>query len=42
MHPAWAGAGGNWPAIDEVFDPKVVKQRSNISSDSRSLARNKV
>jgi ABC-type bacteriocin/lantibiotic exporter with double-glycine peptidase domain len=31
MHPAWAGAGGNWPAIDEIFDPKVVKQKSDLS-----------
>lgn len=31
MHPAWAGAGGNWPAIDEVFDPKVIQQQNNLS-----------
>ncbi len=31
MHPAWAGAGGNWPAIDEVFDPQVVRQKDDFS-----------
>lgn len=31
MHPAWAGAGGNWPAIDEIIDPKVVKQQDQLS-----------
>jgi ABC-type bacteriocin/lantibiotic exporter with double-glycine peptidase domain len=31
MHPAWAGAGGNWCTIDEVFDSKVVRQQSDLS-----------
>ncbi|MDJ1176839.1 papain-like cysteine protease family protein [Roseofilum capinflatum] len=31
MHPAWAGAGGNWPAIDEVVDARVVRQESEFS-----------
>lgn len=31
MYPDWAGSGGNWPAIDEVFDPKVVQQQSQFS-----------
>ncbi|ACK74146.1 conserved hypothetical protein (plasmid) [Gloeothece citriformis PCC 7424] len=31
MHPAWAGAGGNWPAIDEVFDPRVVQQQDKLA-----------
>lgn len=31
MHPAWAGAGGNWPAIDEVVDATVVRQQSEFS-----------
>lgn len=31
MHPAWAGAGGNWPAIDEVVDSIVVRQQSEFS-----------
>jgi filamentous hemagglutinin len=25
------GAGGNWPTIDEVVDPKVVKQQDDLS-----------
>lgn len=31
MHPAWAGAGGNWPAIEEIIDPAVVKQQDKLS-----------
>jgi hypothetical protein len=25
--PSLSGAGGNWQVIDEVVDPKVVKQQ---------------
>ncbi len=35
MHPAWAGAGGNWPAIDEAIDEaidaRVIRQESEFS-----------
>ena len=26
-----SGAGGNWRVIDEVFDPKVIKQQDSLS-----------
>lgn len=29
--PALFGAGGRWPVINEVTDPKVVRQQSNLS-----------
>ncbi|MBC6472105.1 MAG: hypothetical protein GDA48_04180 [Hormoscilla sp. GM102CHS1] len=28
---ALLGAGGRWPVIDEVIDPRVVQQQSNLS-----------
>jgi filamentous hemagglutinin len=31
MHPAWAGADGNWPAVDEVFDPSIVQQQDKLA-----------
>lgn len=31
MHPAFAGAGGCWPAIDEVLDPEVIQQQDKLS-----------
>jgi hypothetical protein len=27
----FAGAGGNWRVIEEVFDPTVVQQQDNLS-----------
>ncbi len=29
--PALLGAGGRWPVIDEIVDPRVVRQQSNLS-----------
>ncbi|KYC40619.1 hypothetical protein WA1_26245 [Scytonema hofmannii PCC 7110] len=29
--PSLSGAGGNWQVIDEVVDPKVVKQQDGLS-----------
>ena len=29
--PTLLGAGGRWPVIDEIVDPRVVRQQSNLS-----------
>ncbi|MEG4284737.1 hypothetical protein QUB68_16535 [Microcoleus sp. A006_D1] len=29
--PALLGAGGRWSVIDEIVDPTVVRQQSNLS-----------
>lgn len=34
MYPQQAGAGGNWPVIDEVLDPEVVQQQNDLSCGS--------
>jgi len=31
MHPKFSGSGGNWQVIDEVVDPQVVQQKSDLS-----------
>jgi hypothetical protein len=31
MHPVWGGAGGNWPIIEEIFDPAIAKQENLFS-----------
>ncbi len=31
MYPEQAGAGGNWPIIDEVVDPNVTQQQGDLS-----------
>lgn len=34
MYPEQAGAGGNWPVIDEILDPEVVQQQNDLSCGS--------
>lgn len=34
MYPEQAGAGGNWPVIDEILDPEVVHQQNDLSCGS--------
>ena len=34
MYREQAGAGGNWPVIDEVLDPEVVPQQNDLSCGS--------
>lgn len=31
MYPDQAGAGGNWPVIDEIADPFVIQQQGDLS-----------
>jgi len=31
MYPEQAGAGGNWPVIDEILDPSVIEQQGDLS-----------
>jgi hypothetical protein len=31
MYPDQAGAGGNWPVIDEIADPLVIQQQGDFS-----------